>query len=83
MGPLIVMAIECNPEYSTHLEDTRDFHDYWLYYPSNITVDYLESGSAFIYHSANELDDMPILGNFMWYSGGGYTGEDVLIVMPQ
>ena len=74
MGPLKFVAIECNPEYSTQLEDTRTFRDNWLYYPHNISMDYLKSGSPFVYHTANEMDDLPIMGNFMSYSGGGYTG---------
>lgn len=71
---------KCIDDYSQSNEDRQSYETGWITTNVNATetvkkhsFDALES--AFRYHSANELDTYPYLGQFATYSRGGYVYE--------
>ena len=63
---------ECNEDFSSHNEETSDFHENWKELPMNSTI---RRSSPWIHHTALELRGLSHTGKYTAYGGGGYVKD--------
>ena len=63
---------ECNEDFSSHNEETSDFHENWKELPTNSTI---KRSSPWIHHTAFELRGLSHTGKYTAYGGGGYVKD--------
>ena len=56
VGRVRDIVLECNPVYSAKKEDKKHYFENWVYQPWNLTQEYLDGDSSFVYHTEAELE---------------------------